>query len=187
VNLLCRFYDPQEGPGADDGVDVREMNQQDLHRHAALVPGAFWFRASMPKTRLRPADATPQAIMNAARAANAHDFIARRPAAYDTKLGEHGAGLSGGERQRISIARAAAVRPEDPDPRRSHLVCGYRIETGIQKALATLCRGRTTIAIAHRLSTLKNADHIYVIEDGKIIESARTSSCWRCRACITNS
>ena len=115
VNLLCRFYDPQEGQVLVDGVDLRELSQEDLRRHMALVlQEPFLFRATIAENIAygRP-DAEPLAILNAARAANAHDFIARRPAAYDTRLGEHGAGLSGGERQRISIARALLCDPRD--------------------------------------------------------------------------
>jgi ATP-binding cassette subfamily B protein len=173
VNLLCRFYDPQEGHILVDGVDVRQMNQQDLHRHMALVlQEPFLFRATIAENIAygRP-DASRLAIMNAARAANAHDFIARRPAAYDTKLGEHGAGLSGGERQRISIARALLCDPKVLILDEATSSVDTESEQEIQKALVSLCKGRTTIAIAHRLSTLKNADHIHVVEDGKIIES----------------
>ncbi len=173
VNLLCRFYDPQEGHILVDGVDVRQMNQQDLHRHMALVlQEPFLFRATIAENIAygRP-DASRLAIMNAARAANAHDFIARRPAAYDTKLGEQGAGLSGGERQRISIARALLCDPKVLILDEATSSVDTESEQEIQKALVKLCKGRTTIAIAHRLSTLKNADHIHVVEDGKIIES----------------
>lgn len=173
VNLLCRFYDPQEGHILVDGVDVRQMNQQDLHRHMALVlQEPFLFRATIAENIAygRP-DASRLAIMNAARAANAHDFIARRPAAYDTKLGEQGAGLSGGERQRISIARALLCDPKVLILDEATSSVDTESEQEIQKALVKLCKGRTTIAIAHRLSTLKNADHIHVVEEGKIIES----------------
>ena len=109
--------------------------------------------------------------MNAARAANAHDFITRRPAAYDTKLGEHGAGLSGGERQRISIARALLCDPRVLILDEATSSVDTESEQEIQKALSVLCRGRTTIAIAHRLSTLKNSDRIFVIDEGRIAES----------------
>jgi ATP-binding cassette subfamily B protein len=173
VNLLCRFYDPQEGQILVDGVDVRLMNQQDLHRHMALVlQDPFLFRATIAENVAygRP-EASRLAIMNAARAANAHDFIARRPGAYDTRLGEHGAGLSGGERQRISIARALLCDPKVLILDEATSSVDTESEQEIQKALASLCKGRTTIAIAHRLSTLKNADHIYVVEEGRIIES----------------
>ncbi len=173
VNLLCRFYDPQEGQILVDGVDVRAMNQHDLHRHTALVlQEPFLFRATIAENIAygRPG-VSRLAIMNAAKAANAHDFVARRPAAYDTKLGEHGAGLSGGERQRISIARALLCDPRVLILDEATSSVDTESEQDIQRALVALCKGRTTIAIAHRLSTLKNADHIYVVEEGKIIES----------------
>ncbi len=173
VNLLCRFYDPLEGKILVDGVDVREMKQQDLRRQMALVlQEPFLFRASIAENIAygRP-DASPLAILNAARAANAHDFIARRPLAYDTKLGEQGAGLSGGERQRISIARALLCDPKILILDEATSSVDTESEQEIQKALTTLCRGRTTIAIAHRLSTLKNADHIFVIDEGRVIEA----------------
>jgi len=139
---------------------------------ALVLQEPFLFRASIAENIAygRP-DATPQDIMNAARAANAHDFIARRPAAYDTKLGEQGAGLSGGERQRISLARALLCDPRILILDEATSSVDTESEQEIQKALALLCKGRTTIAIAHRLSTLKNADHIFVVEEGRIIES----------------
>jgi ATP-binding cassette subfamily B protein len=173
VNLLCRFYDPQEGQVLLDGVDVRRLSQEDLHRQVALVlQEPFLFRASIAENIAygRP-DAGPVAILNAARAANAHDFIARRPAAYDTKLGEYGAGLSGGERQRISIARALLCDPGILILDEATSSVDTESEQEIQKALAVVCKGRTTLAIAHRLSTLKNSDRILVIDEGSIVES----------------
>lgn len=110
-------------------------------------------------------------IVDAAKAANAHDFITRRSAAYDTKLGEQGAGLSGGERQRISIARALLCNPRILILDEATSSVDTESEQEIQKALAVLCKGRTTIAIAHRLSTLKNSDWIYVVDQGRIAES----------------
>jgi len=173
VNLICRFYDPQEGRVLLDGQDGRELSQADLHRHVALVlQEPFLFRATIRENIAygRP-DALPLAIMDAARAANAHDFIAARPAAYDTRLGEQGAGLSGGERQRVSIARALLCDPRILILDEATSSVDTESEQEIQRALASLCRGRTTLAIAHRLSTLKNADVIYVLDSGRIVES----------------
>jgi len=173
VNLICRFYDAQDGQVLIDGVDVRQIAQHDIHRHVALVlQEPFLFRATIMENIAygRP-DAPPLAVMDAAKAANAHDFIARAPAAYDTRLGERGAGLSGGERQRVSIARALLCNPKILILDEATSSVDTESEQEIQKALAVLCKGRTTIAIAHRLSTLKNADVIYVIDDGKIAES----------------
>jgi ATP-binding cassette subfamily B protein len=173
VNLICRFYDVHEGEVLIDGVDVRRLAQDDVHRHVGLVlQEPFLFRASIAENIAygRP-DAHPLAIMDAARAANAHDFIARRAGSYDTKLGENGAGLSGGERQRISIARALLCDPRILILDEATSSVDTESEQEIQKALARICKGRTTIAIAHRLSTLKNADRIFVFDEGRIVEN----------------
>jgi ATP-binding cassette subfamily B protein len=172
VNLICRFYDVQEGQVLLDGVDVRRVASDDIHRNVGLVlQEPFLFRASIAENIAygRP-DAPAGAILDAARAANAHDFIARRPNGYDMKLGEHGAGLSGGERQRVSIARALLCDPRVLILDEATSSVDTESEMEIQRALAVLCKGRTTLAIAHRLSTLKNADLIYVMDDGRIAE-----------------
>ena len=173
VNLICRFYDPQDGQVLIDGQDVRKVTQHDIHQNVALVlQEPFLFRATiMDNIAYGRPNAAPLAVMDAAKSANAHDFIARAPAAYDTKLGERGAGLSGGERQRISIARALLCDPKILILDEATSSVDTESEQEIQKALFTLCKGRTTIAIAHRLSTLKNSDVIYVIDDGKVVES----------------
>jgi ATP-binding cassette subfamily B protein len=173
VNLICRFYDPQQGQVLIDGVDVRELAPDDLHRQVALVlQEPFLFRASIWEniTYGRP-DADPISVINAAKAACAHDFVARRAVAYDTQLGERGAGLSGGERQRISIARALLCDPRVLILDEATSSVDTESEQEIQRALSIVGRGRTTIAIAHRLSTLKNSDRIYVIDDGRLVES----------------
>ncbi len=173
VNLINRFYDVQQGQVLVDGVDVRDMRQEDLHRDIALVlQEPFLFSATIAQNIAygRP-DATFADIVDASKAANAHDFITRRAGAYDTKLGEQGAGLSGGERQRISIARALLCDPRILILDEATSSVDTESEQEIQRALATLCKGRTTIAIAHRLSTLKNADWIYVVDQGRIAES----------------
>lgn len=173
VNLVCRFYDPQEGEVFIDGVNVRDVDTHDLHRQVALVlQEPFLFRGSISENIAygRPG-AAPVAIMDAARNANAHEFVCKRHAAYDTRLGERGAGLSGGERQRISIARALLCEPKVLILDEATSSVDTESEQEIQKALAVLCKGRTTIAIAHRLSTLKSADHILVIDEGRVAES----------------
>lgn len=172
INLICRFYDIQKGSVRIDGRDVRELRRQDLRRHIGLVlQEPFLFRASIAENIAygRP-DATPQEILDAAKAAYAHDFIMRQPLGYDTQLGERGAGLSGGERQRVSIARALLCNPAILILDEATSSVDTESEQEIQRALAVLCRGRTTIAIAHRLSTLKGADRIYVIDDGRVAE-----------------
>ncbi|MDZ7386401.1 MAG: ABC transporter ATP-binding protein/permease [candidate division KSB1 bacterium] len=172
VNLICRFYDPQQGQILIDGVDVREMSNEDLRRHVGLVlQEPFLFRATIAENiAYGQPDATPAQIIDAAKAANAHKFIMRQPSGYDTRLGERGAGLSGGEKQRISIARALLCDPSILILDEATSNVDTESELAIQEALAVLCRGRTTIAIAHRLSTLRGADVIYVLEDGRIVE-----------------
>jgi ATP-binding cassette subfamily B protein len=173
INLLCRFYDVQQGAVRIDGADIRAIHRNDLRHHIGLVlQEPFLFRASIAENIAygRP-EATPAEIMDAARAANAHDFIMRQPAGYDTQLGERGAGLSGGEKQRISIARALLCDPSVLILDEATSNVDTESEQEIQKALAVLCRGRTTIAIAHRLSTLRGADCIFVIDQGRVAES----------------
>lgn len=172
VNLVCRFYDPQEGQVLIDGVNVRDLAENDLRKDVALVlQEPFLFRATIAENIAygRP-EADPISIVNAARAASAHDFIAKKVAAYDTRLGENGAGLSGGEKQRLSIARALLTDPRVLILDEATSSVDTESEQQIQEALAHVCQGRTTIAIAHRLSTLKNADVIYVVDDGRIAE-----------------
>jgi ATP-binding cassette subfamily B protein len=173
VNLLCRFYDVQQGEVLIDGVDVRDIAIHDLHKQVGLVlQEPFLFRASIEENIAygRP-NSGPLAVMDAARAANAHGFISQLPGGYNTRLGERGAGLSGGERQRVSIARALLCDPRILILDEATSSVDTESEMEIQRALAVLGRGRTTIAIAHRLSTLKGADCIYVIDDGRIVES----------------
>jgi len=173
VNLICRFYDPQSGNVLIDGIDVRHIHQDDLHRQVGLVlQEPFLFRASIAENIAYGRPSAPlREIIEAAKCANAHNFIARRPLAYDTRLGERGAGLSGGERQRVSIARAVLGDPRILILDEATSSVDTESERAIQKALELLGKGRTTIAVAHRLSTLKNADKIFVVEDGAIIES----------------
>lgn len=172
MNLVCRFYDPQEGQVLIDGVNVRDLAENDLRKDVALVlQEPFLFRATIAENVAygRP-EADPISIVHAARAASAHDFIAKKVAAYDTRLGENGAGLSGGEKQRLSIARALLTDPRVLILDEATSSVDTESEQQIQEALAHVCKGRTTIAIAHRLSTLKNADVIYVVDDGRIAE-----------------
>ena len=172
VNLICRFYDVQQGQVLIDDVDVQDMSQDDLHRQVALVlQESFLFRASIrDNVAYGQPDSTPQQVIDAAKAANAHDFVARMPAAYDRKVGERGAGLSGGERQRVTIARALIRNPKVLILDEATSSVDTEAEQEIQKALAVLGRGRTSIIIAHRLSTLKNADVIFVMDEGQIVE-----------------
>ncbi len=173
VNLICRFYDPQQGQVLIDGIDVRDMSNQELRRHVGLVlQEPFLFRATIAENiAYGTPDSTPKEIIDAAKASNAHKFILRQPSGYDTRLGERGAGLSGGEKQRVSIARALLCDPSILILDEATSSVDTESEQQIQEALAILCKGRTTIAIAHRLSTLRGADIIYVLDDGRIAES----------------
>jgi len=173
INLISRFYDAQQGQVLVDGVDVQAFDPSSFHHQVGLVlQEPFLFRGTIAENIAygRP-DASCVSIMDAAKAANAHGFISRRAAAYDTRLGESGAGLSGGERQRISIARALLCDPRILILDEATSSVDTESEQEIQKALACLCKGRTTIAVAHRLSTLKNADLIFVIDEGRLVES----------------
>lgn len=172
INLLCRFYDVNDGAIRIDGVDVREVKRTDLRRQIGLVlQEPFLFRGTIFENIAygRP-HATREEVIQAAKAANAHDFIINLPESYDTCLGERGAGLSGGERQRVSIARAILCDPKILILDEATSSVDTETERRIQAALDVLVRNRTTIAIAHRLSTLKNADKIMVVENGQIVE-----------------
>ncbi|MCM8769611.1 MAG: ABC transporter ATP-binding protein/permease [Candidatus Omnitrophica bacterium] len=172
INLICRFYDPQKGTVRIDGQDLRTIPSTELRRHIGLVlQEPFLFRGTILENIAygRP-EASFQEVIRVARAAEAHDFIMKLPSGYDFRLGEGGSGLSGGERQRLGIARALLCDPPILILDEATSSVDTESEQKIQAALAILCRGRTTIAIAHRLSTLKGADRIYVIEDGRLVE-----------------
>ena len=172
INLLARFYDVDEGAVLVDGVDVRDIDARDLNRVVGIVlQEPFLFRGTIYENiTYGRHDATPEQVLAAAKAANAHDFIIRHALGYDTYIGERGAGLSGGERQRISIARALLYDPKILVLDEATSNVDTESEQLIQEALARVTQGRTTIAIAHRLSTLKNSDRIFVVDEGRIIE-----------------
>ena len=172
INLLSRFYDVKDGPILIDGVDIRHIKMNDLRRQVGVVlqePFLFPGTISDNIAYAKP-DATPMEIMRAAKAANAHDFIMRFPDGYDTWVGERGARLSGGERQRISIARAILHDPRILILDEATASVDTETEKQIQEAIARLIEGRTTFAIAHRLSTLRNACRLMVMERGKMVE-----------------
>jgi ATP-binding cassette, subfamily B, bacterial len=172
VNLICRFYDVSEGAILLDGVDVRSFAVSDYRRHIGLVlqePFLFFGTIAENIAYGKP-DATREQIIAAARAAHAHEFILRLPQGYDSMVGERGQGLSGGERQRISIARALLIDPRILIMDEATASVDSQTEKEIQKALDNLVQGRTTIAIAHRLSTLHKADRLVVLDRGQIVE-----------------
>ena len=172
VNLICRFYDVSEGAILVDGVDIRSYAIADYRRNIGLVlqePFLF-FGTIADNIAYGLPDATRAQIMAAARAAHAHEFILRLPQGYDSMVGERGQGLSGGERQRISIARALLIDPRILILDEATSSVDSETEKEIQKALENLVQGRTTIAIAHRLSTLHRADRLVVLDRGRVVE-----------------
>jgi ATP-binding cassette subfamily B protein len=165
VNLICRFYDLSEGAIRIDGTDIRDIRIADYRRHIGLVlqePFLFFGTIADNIAYGKPG-ATRAEIVAAARAAHAHEFILRLPQGYDSLVGERGQGLSGGERQRISIARALLIDPRILIMDEATSSVDTETEQEIQKALDNLVRGRTTIAIAHRLSTLRRADRLRLL------------------------
>ena len=172
VNLICRFYDLSEGAIRLDGVDIRSLPVAEYRRHIGLVlqePFLFFGTIAENIAYGKPG-ASRAEIVSAARAAHAHEFILRLPHGYDSLVGERGQGLSGGERQRISIARALLIDPPILILDEATSSVDTETEKEIQKALDNLVRGRTTIAIAHRLSTLRQADRLVVMDRGRIVE-----------------
>ena len=172
VNLICRFYDVSLGSIRVDGIDIREFRVSDYRHHIGIVlQEPFLFFGSVAENiAYGNPNATRADIIAAARAARAHEFILRLPDGYDSLVGERGQSLSGGERQRISIARALLIDPEILILDEATSSVDTETEREIQEALDNLIRGRTTIAIAHRLSTLRKADRLVVLERGKIAE-----------------
>ncbi|MFN4350344.1 MAG: ABC transporter ATP-binding protein [Hylemonella sp.] len=172
VNLICRFYDVTEGSIRIDGVDIRSLPVAEYRRNIGLVlqePFLFFGTIAENIAYGKP-DATREQIVAAARAAHAHEFILRLPQGYDSIVGERGQGLSGGERQRISIARALLIDPRILILDEATASVDSETEKEIQKALDNLVQGRTTIAIAHRLSTLQRADRLIVLDRGQVVE-----------------
>jgi ATP-binding cassette, subfamily B, bacterial len=177
VNLLSRFYDVQEGAIEIDGIDIRQLSMQHLRQHLGIVfQDSFLFRGTIWKNLSygRPSTSIEDGIQ-AARAAGAHDFICRTQLGYETLLGEHGAGLSGGEKQRLSIARTLLYDPQILILDEATSNIDAESEKSIQEALEVLTKGRTTVAIAHRLSTLRNADRILVFDRGQLVEQGSHS------------
>jgi ATP-binding cassette subfamily B protein len=172
VNLICRFYDVSEGAITLDGRDVRSIGIADYRKCIGLVlqePFLFFGTIADNIAYGKP-DASREEIIEAARAAHAHEFILRLPLGYDSLVGERGQSLSGGERQRISIARALLINPSILILDEATSSVDTTTEKEIQRALDNLVKGRTTIAIAHRLSTLRKADRLVVLDKGEIVE-----------------
>ena len=172
VNLISRLYDPQSGIITIDGVNVKDLSFETLRKNVAMVSQETYIFIGTVAQNIAYAksDATYEEIVNAAMFASAHDFITKMPDGYDTLIGAGGRELSGGERQRISIARAVLQNPKILILDEATASVDTETEQRITKAIDRLTVGRTTLSIAHRLSTLKNADRLIVIDNGRIVE-----------------
>jgi ATP-binding cassette subfamily B protein len=172
VNLICRFYDVDRGDLQIDGVNVQNIRLEDLRSQIGIVlQEPFLFSGTIAENiSYGKPGSTMAEILEAAKAANAHDFIVSKPDGYDTVVGERGQSLSGGERQRVSLARAVLHNPRILILDEATSSVDVQTEVKIQEAIASLTQGRTTFAIAHRLSTLRNADRLVVLDAGRIME-----------------
>ena len=171
-SLLPRFYDVTEGSVTIDGIDVRKFRLHDLRRHIGIVQQEVYLFGSSIRDNIMygDPDATEEAMIEAAKRANIHDFVMSLPDGYDTFVGERGARLSGGQKQRIAIARVFLKDPPIVLLDEATSALDNESESKIQAALGELAKGRTTLVIAHRLSTIRNADEIIVIHEGQIAE-----------------
>ncbi|XP_039001331.1 ABC transporter B family member 2-like [Hibiscus syriacus] len=176
--LILRFYDPTAGKVMIDGRDIRKLKLKSLRKHIGLVQQEpALFAASIYENILYGKEgASESEIIEAAKLANAHGFISSLPVGYSTKVGERGVQLSGGQKQRVAIARAILKNPEILLLDEATSALDVESELVVQQALDRLMRNRTTVMVAHRLSTIKNADKISVIQGGKIIEQGTHSS-----------
>ncbi|MBR3438958.1 MAG: ABC transporter ATP-binding protein [Clostridia bacterium] len=172
ANLISRLYDAKEGSVLIDGIDVRDIKLEDIRKNVGMVSQDIYLFIGSVADNIRYAkpDATMDEVIAAAKAASAHDFIMKLPDAYETRVGSGGQRLSGGERQRISIARTIIQNPKILILDEATAAMDTETERRIQASLTSLKKGRTTIAIAHRLSTLRDSDYLAVIDEGKVIE-----------------
>ncbi len=172
INLVSRFYDPDSGVVSVDGIDLREVDLAAWRKQVGVVAqNPFLFNSSvLDNIRYGDPEASFERVVTAARAARAHDFICAKEDGYDTLVGDGGSALSGGERQRVAIARAILHDPPVLILDEATSAVDSETEQQIQEAISALVEGRTTIAIAHRLATLRNADRLLVIDDGRIVE-----------------
>ena len=173
VNLISRLYDVEEGEILVDGINVKQYGFKELRKNVAMVSQETYIFMGTVAENIAYAkpEATREEIIRAAIQANAHDFICRMPEGYDTILGSSSRALSGGEKQRISIARAILADPKILILDEATSAVDTETELAIQRSLERLEKGRTVLSIAHRLSTLRNATHLIVIDEGRITES----------------
>ncbi len=172
VNLLMRFYDGYDGEILVDGTDIRKIDLAYYRSQIGYVQQeSMMFRDTIfNNIAFSKPDAQVEEVFHAAEVANAHEFIARQPDGYEAMLGERGVGLSGGEKQRLSIARTVLMNPRMLIFDEATASVDSETESQIQGAIESLISGRTTIMIAHRLSTLRKANKIVVLDQGKILE-----------------
>jgi ATP-binding cassette subfamily B protein len=172
INLIPRFYDVKDGAVLIDGHDVRQVTQESLRKQIGVVLQDTYLFSTTVRENIRYGrpDATDEEVEAAAKISLAHDFIMRLPEGYDTILGERGNNLSHGQRQLIAIARAALANPRILILDEATSSVDTRTERLIQRALADLMKGRTSFVVAHRLSTIRNADQVLVVMDGEIVE-----------------
>ncbi|GAB4462229.1 MAG: hypothetical protein OHK0037_12780 [Elainellaceae cyanobacterium] len=173
VNLLPRFYDPQQGQILIDGIDIRTVTLHSLRRQIGIVPqetvlfsGTIAQNIAFGQTHY-----DQEAVVEAAKIANAHSFISQFSDGYDSWVGERGVNLSGGQRQRIAIARAVLLDPRILILDEATSALDSESEALVQEALERLMQGRTVFIIAHRLATVRRADRILVLERGRVVES----------------
>jgi len=173
INLLARFYDVSSGEVTMDGVSLKDLELGTYRQQIGMVlQDPYLFHGTiLDNIRYAHPGASIKEVIEASRAANAHDFVCKLPHAYDTIVGERGHTLSGGERQRVSIARAILRNPRVLILDEATSSVDTETERKIQQALDRLVSGRTTIAIAHRLSTLTKADRLLVLEYGHLVEA----------------
>lgn len=172
INLIMRLYEVDDGALLVDGYDIKEIRSDKFHSQIGVVlQETFLFSGTiLNNIRFSRPDATYEEVIRAAKMANAHEFISKTPDGYNTYVGEKGYNLSGGERQRIAIARAILNEPKLLILDEATASLDTESEFMIQKALERLTEGRTTFAIAHRLSTLQNADRLIVIDGHRVAE-----------------
>ena len=172
INLLMRFYDVNAGSISVDGIDIREMTRRSLRAGFGMVLQDTWLKTGTIRENIvmgKP-DATEEEMIEAAKAAHIHSFIRRLPDGYDTWITEDGGGLSQGQKQLLCIARVMLLRPPMLILDEATSSIDTRTELKVQEAFARLMEGRTTFIVAHRLSTIREADRILVMKDGKVIE-----------------
>jgi ABC-type multidrug transport system fused ATPase/permease subunit len=175
ISLLPRFWDVTEGRITIDGVDIRDVKQQNLRSHIGIVlqDNILFSESARANILMGNPEASEAQMVEAAKAANAHDFISELPDGYDTELGERGVKLSGGQKQRIAIARVFLRNPGILILDEATSALDLESEHMIQESLARLTKNRTTIIVAHRLSTITHADKIVVMKEGRIVEMGK--------------